>query len=70
MKKLLSLGVLSLFFAMSTLSGSTPSGSQDRDLDQGIRDRFIGAWRLAWLEEEGADGKVQREPRVVFLMPD
>jgi Lipocalin-like domain len=60
MKKLLSLGVLSLFFAMSTLSGSTPSGSQDRDPDQGIRDRFIGAWRLAWLEEEGADGKVHR----------
>jgi hypothetical protein len=52
MKKLLSLGALSLFFAMSALSGSTPSGSQDRDLDQGIRDRFIGAWRLAWLEED------------------
>jgi hypothetical protein len=59
MKKLLSLGVLSVFFTMSTLSGS-PSGSQDRDLHQGIRDRFIGAWRLAWLEEEGADGKVHR----------
>jgi hypothetical protein len=39
---------------MSTLSGSMPSGSQDRDLDQGIRDRFIGAWRLVWLEEEVA----------------
>jgi hypothetical protein len=29
------------------------SGSQHRD-------RFVGAWRLVWLEEEGADGKVHR----------
>ena len=29
-------------------------------LDRGIQDRFIGAWRLAWLEEEGANGKVHR----------
>jgi Lipocalin-like domain len=57
MKKLLSLGILSLFFAMT---GSTLSGSQDRDVNQGILDRFIGAWRLAWLEEEGADGSVHR----------
>ena len=28
-------------------------GSQDQD-------RFVGAWRLAWLEEERADGKVHR----------
>jgi hypothetical protein len=68
MKKLLSLGVLSLFFAMSTLSGSTPSGSQDRDLDHGIRDRLIGAWRLAWLEEEGADGKVHRADSTGLLV--
>jgi hypothetical protein len=27
---------------------------------QGDRDRFIGAWRLAWLEEPGPDGRVQR----------
>ena len=60
MKKLLLLGVVSLYFAMTTLSGSTLSGSQDRDVNQGIRDRFIGAWRLAWLEEESADGKVHR----------
>jgi hypothetical protein len=29
-------------------------------VNQGIRDRFIGAWRLASLEEEAADGKVHR----------
>jgi hypothetical protein len=27
---------------------------------QGDRDRFVGAWRLAWLEEPGPDGKVHR----------
>jgi hypothetical protein len=59
MKKL-SLGVVCLLFAMTALSGSTLSGSQDRDGNEGIRDRFVGAWRLAWFEEEGADGKVHR----------
>jgi len=60
MKKLLLLGVVSLFIAMTTISGLTPSGSQDRGVNENIRARFIGAWRLAWLEEEGADGKTRR----------
>lgn len=25
-----------------------------------VKDRFIGAWRLSWLEEPGADGKIHR----------
>ena len=58
MKKLLSLGVVSLFIGMTTISGSTPSGSQDRGVD--VRERFIGAWQLAWLEEPGSDGEVHR----------
>jgi len=58
MKKLLSLGVLSLFIGMTTISGLTRSGSQAGGVNENIRDRFIGAWRLAWLEEEGADGKL------------
>ena len=60
MKKLLFLGVVSLFFAMTTLSGWPLFGSQHRDANLSIRDRFVGAWRLAWLEEEGADGKIHR----------
>jgi hypothetical protein len=56
MKNLLSLGVVSLFLGMTTISGLTLSGS----VNEGIRDRFIGAWRLAWLEEQGADGKIHR----------
>jgi hypothetical protein len=60
MKKLLSLGLMTLFVGVTTISGLTLSGSQDRVGKEGIRDRFIGAWRLAWLEEQGADGKVHR----------
>src|SRR5207247_2051133 len=59
MKKRVSVGVVLLLFARTTLSGSALSG-QDRAGSEGIRERFIGAWRLVWLEEPGADGKVQR----------
>ena len=57
MKKLLSLGLVSLFIGTTAM---TLSGSQDHGGNEGIRDRFVGAWRLAWLEEEGADGKIHR----------
>jgi len=60
MRKPLSLGLMALFLGMTTVLGLTLFSNQDRALDLGIRDRFIGAWRLAWLEEEGADGKVHR----------
>jgi len=60
MKKLLSLAVVSLLLAVATLSGARVSGGQDRDSGEGARDRLIGSWRLVWLEEEGADGKVHR----------
>jgi hypothetical protein len=56
MEKLLSLGAVSLFIGMAAV---TLSGSQDRG-GNGVLDRFVGAWRLAWLEEEGADGKIHR----------
>jgi lipocalin-like protein len=57
MKKLLSLGVVSLFIGMTAMS---LAGGQDRWANEGIRNRFIGAWRLVWLEEQGADGQVHR----------
>src|SRR5579885_1564457 len=37
------------------LIGTTARGDR-RD----IRDRFAGAWRLAWLERPGADGRLHR----------
>jgi hypothetical protein len=56
MKKLLSLGVVFLFIGMTA---TTLSGTQDRDVNGG-GERFVGAWRLASLEQEGADGKTHR----------
>jgi len=54
MRKLLSLGMVLLFISVTT---TTLSG-QDRTGSAGVRDRFVGAWRLASLEQEGADGKI------------
>jgi hypothetical protein len=59
MKRPVSLAVVSLFVGMSAVTGLTLAGSQDRGLNEGDRDRFMGAW-LAWLEEQGADGKLHR----------
>ena len=41
-------------------TATTLSGCQDRGRTESTQNRFIGAWRLAWLEEEGADGKIHR----------
>jgi hypothetical protein len=54
MKKLLSLGLVSLLIGMTAM---TPSGGQDRGGNVGIRGRFVGAWRLVSLEAPGPDGK-------------
>ena len=58
-KRVLLLGVVSVLLGISTVSSSSLSRSQDRDAP-GARDRFVGAWRLVWLEEPGADGKAHR----------
>ena len=60
MNKRLWPGVLALLFALSSLGGSSESSSQDRDTTEGIRERFIGAWRLVSLDEPGPDGAVHR----------
>jgi len=57
MKKLLSLGLVVLFVGIATM---TLSGSQDRDVNERLRDQFVGAWRLVWLEEPDADGKINK----------
>jgi Lipocalin-like domain len=60
MKKLLLLGLVPLLAGAAIISGWTLPGSQGRGGDETIRNPLVGAWRLAWLEEEGADGKVHR----------
>jgi Lipocalin-like domain len=65
MKRLFSLGVLSLFIGMAEM---TLAGSQDRDVNNGIHERFVGAWRLASLEQKGADGKIHKSEPVGLLV--
>jgi len=60
MKKLLLPGVVSFFIGITTIVGFVPCGSQDGGFHKGNQDRFVGAWRLAWLEEPGADGRIHR----------
>jgi hypothetical protein len=57
MKKMLTFGAATLCLGMTAM---TASGSQDRAGNRNIRDQFIGAWRLAWLEEPDVDGKARR----------
>jgi hypothetical protein len=70
MKRLLVLGVVSLFVGMMFIgmSAATVSGSQVHDVNASIRDRFVGAWRLASLEQQGADGKVHKTDSIGLLV--
>lgn len=65
MKKLLSFGVVFLLIGMTT---GTLSGSQDRSGNGDIRERFVGAWRLASLETPAADGKVHKADSIGLLV--
>jgi hypothetical protein len=75
MKKLFSLGVLSLLVGMTfigmtaiTLSGSQSQNGRDNGGNDVIQERFVGAWRLASLEKEGADGKVHKADSTGLLV--
>jgi|SRR5580658_6615400 hypothetical protein len=65
MKILVSLRVVSLFIGTTAM---TLYGGQDRGGNEGIRGRFVGAWRLASLEAEGADGKFHRADSTGLLV--
>ncbi len=53
MRRLLPIGLVVLFIGLAVLSDAAQSSDSSRD-------QFVGAWRLAWLEQPGADGKVHR----------
>jgi hypothetical protein len=63
MKKLLALGVVWLFIGMTAMTLSHGQVGNDS-----IRERFVGAWRLASLEQEGADGKVHKSNSTGLLV--
>ena len=57
MKKLFSLGTVLLFLTVAT---ATVCARQNREGSQHVQDRLIGAWRLVWLEEPDADGRIYK----------
>ena len=57
MKKLRLLGIMCLSIGMAAGTGSAMPGHAGNET---IRDQLVGAWRLAWLEEPGPDGKVHK----------
>lgn len=59
MKNFLSLGMASLFVSMATMFGAS-LGGQELGGSDAVREKLIGAWRLAWLEEPDAEGKIHR----------
>ena len=57
MKTRPSFGVIALFLGMTAM---TLSGGQDRAANDAVREGFVGAWRLARLEEPDANGQVHK----------
>lgn len=64
MKKLLSLGVVVFLIVITT----TTLSSQGRDGSDSIQEHFVGAWRLASLEQKGADGKIHKSDSTGLLV--
>ena len=50
------------------MTSTTLSGSQDRGGNEGIRERFVGAWRLVSLEAPGTDGKIRKADSTGLLV--
>ncbi|HSY98058.1 MAG TPA: lipocalin-like domain-containing protein [Terriglobales bacterium] len=68
MKRLLPLGVVSLFVGMTFIGMSATTLSGGQVGNDGIRDRFVGAWRLASVEQEGTDGKIHKSDSTGLLV--
>ena len=49
-----------LLAGLIAIPGFAPTRCQQLGNNEAARDRFVGAWRLVWLEEPGADGKMRR----------
>ena len=64
MKRPLWSGVVCLFIA----AAMTLCDGQDGKVNPGIREQFVGAWRLARLEEPGADGKIHNADSTGLLV--
>ncbi len=57
--KSLTVGIASLLIGLTSVSGLTQSARNPAD-GKDVQNQFVGAWRLAWLEQPGSDGKLRR----------
>ena len=60
MSRLLRVAMALVCVALPITSSVDLRGSQAAAAAQSDRERFVGAWRLAWMEEPGPDGKIIR----------
>jgi len=60
MKRLLGIGALSIALAVLISCAALVQRSPAHEKSEHVQERFIGAWRLAWLEEPDAGGKIHR----------
>ena len=61
-----SVGVLASIITL--FSGVALPINPNRPVNEGVQAQLVGAWRLAWLEEQGADGKLRRVDRTGILV--
>jgi len=59
---------LAIVTVLTCLAATTPSGGRDRNDNAATRDKFVGAWRLAWLEEPDAEGTIHRADCIGLLV--
>jgi hypothetical protein len=51
-----------------TLTVAFPVVAQSEGKHESVRDKLIGSWRLAWLEEQSGDGKMTKSERTGVIM--
>jgi len=68
MKSVLWSGLGFLASIMTVLSSAALPDNLDRPINEGIQAQLVGAWRVAWIEEQGADGKLHRADRTGILV--
>lgn len=57
-----------LFAAIWMLVSVATPGVSQADVKESVRDKLIGSWRLAWDEEQAADGKMVRAEQTGVIM--
>ena len=58
MTRRMALAAVAACVVIGTMTSATVTGRHQRPSADG--ERFVGAWRLAWMEEPGPDGKLTR----------